>query len=339
MTQESDTFELEDSKRAKLFSDALSSLEEWKDLIIGRFVDLYGKTDSRSNFSLKDNFSEDRGQFNSYQKMAVRGILTQKGIESIKDSNLDHLNPQVRDLVKRKSSEAKLTNDLAHFSLNNSCEFINFCKDTLKGEIDRSNYTADFLGQLDTFYARSSNFTNTFLSFYMSHIDKINYVSKTKEISTNFVGWTELVTVRQSGLFDVYKGVVVQRKKGYYTAFSVDLQESIDKVLDAMFVKGDENNPFRVRMDGLYYFRDLDNNFSTYANYEDKLRSQFVENILHHTDSLFIGYEGSKAYFRKRGLADEVVKNSLVFNVYGVDFHQQIEPEVIDIDLGGVAND
>lgn len=322
--------ELQESKRAKLFSDALESLEEWKNLVINKFTDVGDWEDNEPHFSIKNNYEGDREIYNSYERMSIRGILTQKGIESISQSNLESLSPHVQKLIKNKSDETKLFNDLAFFFLNNTDEFIKFCNETLRNNLNKEDYSTNFITQLNDFYHRSYNFTNTFLSFYMTYISKINYISETSKLTENFNGSTNLLSIMQSNHFAIGSGGwLKQLNDSTHNVFSVDLKSSIDKVLEYMYIRNNNENPFRVRIGGMYYYRDLANKFTTYAHFEEIIRGQFTENILNKTGGLYIGDYKDKAYFAYKGELDSISSDTLEFKVYGVDFKQTIVSEEV----------
>jgi hypothetical protein len=312
-----------DSLKAQLYKTALDSIHRLKP-ILNRQTGVYDK-ETFNRVPRSDYVGEDRELYKLYEGSVIGEIMLQKRRESLSARSVFDLHrpiPLVLSLLKQKSDEARLVSDLAFLSLNYAEDFINFCNDTLNNALDTKKYSDEFVKQLQMFYYRSENFINTFLSFYLSYSSKIRYVVETSRLTQDFKGDTNLLSVR---VFQTPKEDV--DKNAQYVTFSVDLKDSINKVLNYMFVDG-KDNPFRLRIDRLVYFRDLTNTFTSYQHFDKVLLNQFIENILNQTNAWFAGVWGCKAFFIKRFMRD-VLPQDLEFNVYGVEFKQQINIEKI----------
>lgn len=229
-------------------------------------------------------------------------------------------------LPEQDRREKKLVGDLTHFALNNVEELIKFCDDTLGNKLDRDDFSDDFLLSLRKLYllSGSTSFTNTLLSFYMENYKTFKSIKESSEKSSNFNCSTDLYSIRQSKRNQVVKGIIQGEVKRGYLIFSINLEKDINFVLDKMFNEGVENNPFKVHMSNLDYFRDLDNNFFAFDNFYIRIRTQFIENILNQTKAMLVGTGGDKAYFiiKANGV------NPLEFSIYGIDFKHEFKIEI-----------
>lgn len=229
----------------------------------------------------------------------------------------------VKDVIVYKANETRLKNDLAFFSLNNASEFIRLCRDTLSNSYNPKTFSDEFNTHLNKLYYLSENFTNAILAFYMENREKLEFVDETSYHTENFRGSTNLYTIRQSKVVNLHGGSLVGDTNKGYLVFSVDFTDSLNIILSFMFEKSSENNPFKITMGELDYYRDLRNEFTTYTNFEMVLLNQLTENILNQTNSMLVGLNKNKGYFVGKYRHIKEFKNRFDFKVYGVPFSQK----------------
>lgn len=322
--------DVKDYNRLKLYEEAVGNIDKLK-LIIENGMS--GSLTDSKGYGLNKLYT--REDLNFHSNMTVKDILMQQGRESVGFSNNIRLSKQIRTLVENKSNEIRLTNDLAYFAVNNHESFLKLCRDTLQNKtIDEENYSESFLSQLEGYYYRVDNFTNLFLSFYLTNFSKLDYINKTSKLSENFKGGTELLSIRQSSKWNLENGLLVSDNKEGYIVFSVDLESSINQTLDFLFINDEESNPFRIRIGDLNFYRDLDDKFTTFNHFEEVLQGQFLENILNHTNSLYIDSNAYKGYFAVRSNNEGLIPEEFEFKVYGIPFKQKVK-----IEQGGLLVD
>lgn len=325
--------ENKDYQKAELFRNALDSFDKLKNALYKNNKLTRDFIEDGYRVKFKDNFvKEDLGLYLKHadaENEVITSILRQKRIEEM-SKYLESTIPASKDadflksVIIQKANESRLFSDLAFFSLNHSEEFVRFCDEMLSNNLDNWNYSDDFIEELSLYYRRSENFTNVFLSFYMANLSKIEYIIETNKLTENFIGYTNLIPVRQSKHFSLVRGRVDGVSKERRLIFYVDLKESVEKVLGYLFSKDVRDNPFRIKIGTLDYFRDLSNRFTTYSHFDLLIRDQFIENILNQTRSTFIGAEGYDAYFSLVLDDSATLNKDLKFKVYGIDFSQKI---------------
>ena len=298
-----------DFKRERILSNILESSKDLKSLI-------ENKKEVLPSFSMMSEI-----EMESHIKNLAKNILEQEKKE-LREADVT-TNGVVKEIVLQKANETRLVNDLAFLSLNNSEEFLRFAKSTLENSINEDEFSDEFLEQLNKLYFLSDNFTNSFLAFYIANRDKLVYVEKTKMLTENFAGHTNLQSIKQSKLLNVNQGFLIGAPTEGYLVFSVDFQESVELVMNYLFQQGYEDNPFKTRIGDFDYFRDLRNEFTTFANFERMIIEQFQENVLNQTNTVLVGQDGYKVYFIGKYRSIREFKNRFDFKIYGIPFNQR----------------